>query len=380
MTSLSRATFADRRNVLRGGGTFALGSLVSLLLFNSKAVEAQALSSVPPEIDQLSVRIVTDSYQIAVTPDSKVGNVEIKRFGFAVGDHPPEKALLSEFGLSLFATSQRGAESRNVLIDFGYTPQTLLNNLNLLGMDAASIHALVLSHGHYDHFGGLVGFLSHFEGKLKPKLPIYLGGEECFCARQWLAPPMKGDFGALDRSAIESADLSVMFSPGPAVVADHGFTTGRIDLSSFEKVLSPSSMKIGKIGAFGCYPEEFSEDERQKGTIPDQFRHEIATAFNLRGRGLVVLSSCSHRGVVNIVKQAQSASGVQKVHAVIGGFHLAPQKEDYVRETVKALGELNPDYIVPLHCSGEPFYELMKAEMPTKLLRGFTGTEFVFHA
>jgi 7,8-dihydropterin-6-yl-methyl-4-(beta-D-ribofuranosyl)aminobenzene 5'-phosphate synthase len=380
MTSLNNLTFADRRDVLRSGGAFALGSIVSLLLLNSKAVQAEALRSAPPEIDQLSVRIVTDSYQIAVSPDSKVGNVEIKRFGFAVGDHPPEKALLSEFGLSLFATSQRGAESRNVLVDFGYTPQTLLNNLELLGIDAASIHALVLSHGHYDHFGGLVGFLGHSKGKLRPKLPIYLGGEECFCARQWLAPPMKGDFGALDRSAIESADLSIMFSPGPAVVADHGFTTGRIDLTSFEKVLAPSTMKIGRTGAFGCFPEEFTEDERQKGSVPDQFRHEIATAFNLKGRGLVVLSSCSHRGVVNIVKQAQSASGVQRVHAVIGGFHLAPQKEDYVRETVKALGEINPDYVVPLHCSGEPFYEIMKAEMPTKLLRGFTGTEFVFHA
>jgi 7,8-dihydropterin-6-yl-methyl-4-(beta-D-ribofuranosyl)aminobenzene 5'-phosphate synthase len=78
-------------------------------------------------------------------------------------------------------------------------------------------------------------------------------------------------------------------------------------------------------------------DERAKVAVPDQFRHEIATSFNLKGRGLIVLTSCSHRGVVNTVKQAQVASGVQKVHAVIGGFHLAPYPEDYVRETVLAL-------------------------------------------
>jgi 7,8-dihydropterin-6-yl-methyl-4-(beta-D-ribofuranosyl)aminobenzene 5'-phosphate synthase len=59
-------------------------------------------------------------------------------------------------------------------------------------------------------------------------LPIFLGGEECFCARQWLAPPMKGDFGALDRLAMQNADLAIMFSEGPALVADQGFTTGRI--------------------------------------------------------------------------------------------------------------------------------------------------------
>jgi 7,8-dihydropterin-6-yl-methyl-4-(beta-D-ribofuranosyl)aminobenzene 5'-phosphate synthase len=82
--------------------------------------------------------------------------------------------------------------------------------------------------------------------------------------------------------------------------------------------------------------------------------------------------------VVNAIRQAQAASGVQKVHAVIGGFHLAPYKEDYVRETIKALQEIDLDYLIPLHCTGEPFYEIAKAEMPTKLVRSYTGTRFVF--
>ena len=84
--------------------------------------------------------------------------------------------------------------------------------------------------------------------------------------------------------------------------------------------------------------------------------------------------------MVNIVRQAQAVSGIEKVHAVLGGFHLAPYKEDYVREVVASLKELNPDYIVPMHCTGEPFYEMVKAEMPEKLLRSFTGTRFVFDA
>ncbi|MEJ0052577.1 MAG: MBL fold metallo-hydrolase [Methylovirgula sp.] len=328
MTLPNNSISADRRDVICSGGAFAFSSFISLLFSTSETVRAAALQAKPPEIDQLSVRIVTDSYQMAVAPNLKVGNLEIKRFGFAIGDHPPEKAILSEFGLSLHATSQIGSDSRRVLIDFGYTPQTLLNNFDLLGLDPGSIDALVLSHGHYDHFGGLVGFLDHSKGRLKPKLPIFLGGEECFCARQWVAPPMKGDFGALNRDAIEKANLSIMFAPGPAVVADHGFTTGRIELTSFEKVLSPSKMKIGRTGSFGCYPEDFTQDERDKGIIPDQFRHEIATAFNLKGRGLIILTSCSHRGLVNTIKQAQGASGVEKIHAIVGGFHLAPQKEE----------------------------------------------------
>jgi 7,8-dihydropterin-6-yl-methyl-4-(beta-D-ribofuranosyl)aminobenzene 5'-phosphate synthase len=84
--------------------------------------------------------------------------------------------------------------------------------------------------------------------------------------------------------------------------------------------------------------------------------------------------------VVNTVKQAQAASGMRKVHAVIGGFHLAPYGEDYVRETVRSLKEIDPDYVIPMHCTGEPFYEIAKAEMPAKLLRAYTGTRFVFEA
>ena len=81
---------------------------------------------------------------------------------------------------------------------------------------------------------------------------------------------------------------------------------------------------------------------------------------------------------MNAIRQAQAASGVSKIHAVIGGFHLAPYQPDYVRETLKALKEINPTYVVPLHCTGETFYELAKAEMPEKLVRAYTGTRLVF--
>jgi 7,8-dihydropterin-6-yl-methyl-4-(beta-D-ribofuranosyl)aminobenzene 5'-phosphate synthase len=84
--------------------------------------------------------------------------------------------------------------------------------------------------------------------------------------------------------------------------------------------------------------------------------------------------------VINAIKQAQAASGINKVHAVIGGFHLAPYKEDYVRDTIAALKKIDIDYVIPLHCTGEPFYEMAKAEMPNKLLRSYTGTRFVFGA
>jgi 7,8-dihydropterin-6-yl-methyl-4-(beta-D-ribofuranosyl)aminobenzene 5'-phosphate synthase len=366
----------DRRGVVCGGAAFS--ALLAGLLGGSMPVRAERIAGSVPELDGVSVRVVTDSYQFAVAPGRKADGVDIQHFGWGIGNHPPGKTLVSEFGLSMHVESRRGGETRNILVDFGFTPEALNNNIELLGIDPAAVDALVLSHGHYDHFGGLVGFLQRNKGKLKPRLPFYVGGEDCFCAREWTAPPVRGDFGVLDRKALEQAQLAVTYSEQPTLVGDHGFTTGQIDQKSFEKLLSPSTMKIGLENGSGCYPERLTEAQRAQTRIPDQFQHELATAFNVKGRGLVVLTACSHRGVVNAVQRAQAASGINKIHAVIGGFHLAPYQQDYLRQTIAALKEINPDYMIPLHCSGEPFYELAKAEMPTKLLRGYTGTRFVF--
>src|SRR5262249_49193844 len=99
------------------------------------------------------------NYHFALSPSGKIGDVEVGRVVFPLSDQPPGKVLPSEFGLSMHLETQRGNETRNVLIDFGYSSPTLLNNLDILGIDPAKLDAMVLSHGHYDHFGGMVGFL-----------------------------------------------------------------------------------------------------------------------------------------------------------------------------------------------------------------------------
>ena len=257
--------------------------MMASMLGGSKPVRAQTIAGKVPEVDKLSIRVVIDSYQFAVAASKTIGSVDLQHFGWGLSnDKPPSRTLISEFGLSMHAESRRGSETRNLLMDFGFTPEALNNNIDLLGIDVAALDALVLSHGHYDHFGGIAGFLQQSKGKLKSKLPLYVGGEECFCSREWVGPPARGKFGALDRHAFEQANLTVTYAEGPSLVGDHAFTTGQIGLRSFEKVLSPSTMKIGVEDGIGCYPDKLPQDEQTKSIIPDQFQHELATAYNLK--------------------------------------------------------------------------------------------------
>lgn len=367
----------SRRDLLRSGA--AVGVFGAALSSAPRPARAQALTGAVPVVDTLAVRVVTDSYHHAFEPGRKINDLTVQRFAFALAKgQPPSKALQNEWGLSLHLESRQGEGTRQILIDFGYTPQTLNNNLELLGIDPAQLDAMMLSHGHYDHFGGLNGFLAQHQGRLKKGLPFYLGGEECFCTREAGVGDSAGDFGSLDRQAIANAGLKVLYADQPSVIAGHAFSTGGIARSSFEKVLAPTRMKPGFANNVGCKPEGLSEAKRQVALIPDDFEHEQATCFHLKGKGLVVMTSCGHRGVVNSVRRAMAVSGVNKVHAVMGGFHLAPHPLDYLRETVAALKDINPDYLIPMHCSGEPFIAIAMQEMPGKVLRSSTGSRFLF--
>src|SRR5262249_39229244 len=142
----------DRRDILCAGGAGFIAALVATLTGASKIARAQALGSTVPQVDRLAVRIVTDNYVFFFAPKEGLKDMAVERLGPQLTDQPPRKDLVAEFGLSFHVESRREAEVRNVLIDFGITPEVLLNNLAILQIDPASLDALVLSHGHYDHF------------------------------------------------------------------------------------------------------------------------------------------------------------------------------------------------------------------------------------
>jgi 7,8-dihydropterin-6-yl-methyl-4-(beta-D-ribofuranosyl)aminobenzene 5'-phosphate synthase len=287
----------------------------------------------------------------------------------------------NQWGLSLFLETQREAEQRTILLDFGYTGEALSNNIGLMRVDPSKIQALIMSHGHIDHYGGLLGFLDKYRGVLPADLKLYAGGEDNFCQR--LAQPTQGqftDFGILDRRELAARKVTTVLCETPTLIADHAFTTGKIKRSSVERILPNSFVKFEIKDGLGCNAGHYTPAELAGKIVPDEHIHEHATCFNIRGKGLVVISSCGHVGIVNSVRQAQEVSGIQKVHAIVGGFHLGPATPDYLKIVVAEIKKLEPDVLIPMHCSGLNFLLEARAQMPDSVINTSTGSRLTFSA
>jgi 7,8-dihydropterin-6-yl-methyl-4-(beta-D-ribofuranosyl)aminobenzene 5'-phosphate synthase len=333
----------------------------------------------PPVVDKLTVRVIVDlTHNIFLRPAAFNGMLLV----------PPPRAkdytreLHSQWGLSLLLESVKAGETRTLMLDYAYTPDALLNNIELLSVDPKKIDALVVSHGHFDHYGGLIAFLDKYRGVLPADLKLYAGGEDNFCHRviPTGTPGEFSDFGYLDRRALAARNVGVVLCESPTVIAGHAFTTGQIKRRTDEKILPNTLEQFGITDGLGCDASHYQPAELLGKIVPDEHYHEHATVFNVKNRGLVVISSCSHRGVINAVKQAREISGINKLHGLIGGFHLGPAPMDYTRHIVAEIKELDPDVVVPMHCSGQNFVQAMQEIAPDRLLLGSTGASLIFGA
>jgi 7,8-dihydropterin-6-yl-methyl-4-(beta-D-ribofuranosyl)aminobenzene 5'-phosphate synthase len=361
---------------------FVLGSaaLAAQASFAPRALAQGAKLDSVPTVDSLTIRVITDSsYDTPRVGQSKW--VKTRRAGL-VSPYDPRKTLHNEWGLALALESRAGSETRQILLDFGYTGAAYLNNMEILGIDGAKTQALIASHGHYDHFGGMLGYLEKYRSRLPAELPLYIGGEDLFCVRKNATgtPGHFADWGVLDRRDLEKHRVRVVSCEKPTVVLGHAFTTGTIARTGFERVLPNTMVQYFKRedGA-GC--DMPAENAKAGGKpVQDQHIHEHGTCFNVKGRGLVVISSCGHAGIINSARQAMEVSGVRKVHAALGGFHLFPAPDDYVAKTIAEFKAMDVDVIIPMHCSGPTLVAMLRSELADRMIVSSTGTEYVFGA
>jgi 7,8-dihydropterin-6-yl-methyl-4-(beta-D-ribofuranosyl)aminobenzene 5'-phosphate synthase len=307
------------------------------------------------EVDKVTVWVLADNYYDALRPDSKI----TKRYRVI-----PGKSIHAEHGLSYYIETVTDGKTSACMFDYGLDPVGVMNNLTLLGLDLGKTNAFSLSHGHFDHYSSAINILKQNQSRISGGTPFYVG-DEAFARRYGLRPGRTepDDLGQLRKEEIEALGLKVVEVKTPFEIIPGAYFTGNIErVTTYEKV--PPTLLIN----------------RGDTIVPDDFHGEQALVFNVKGKGLVVLSGCAHAGIVNTIKHAQKIAGTDKVHAILGGCHLVNAKPEIIQNTVADIKAMKPDYIIPTHCTGFEAMVAFSKEMPNEFIMNTAGTQYIFAA
>jgi 7,8-dihydropterin-6-yl-methyl-4-(beta-D-ribofuranosyl)aminobenzene 5'-phosphate synthase len=307
-------------------------------------------------VDSVSVTAVVDNYIDSLLRD----HPQARRFSSAVARKMTD--LRAEHGLAHLVEVTRGATTTRIGFDFGQTHDSLNHNTRELGLDPGRLDAIALSHGHRDHFGGLMGYLHAYRRFMRKDL-VFFAGVDHFLPRFQERDGDRVYIGRLDRREIERYDVRVEIVKEPRAIAEGVLLSGEMHTQEpFEPI--PANLQVERDGVVG----------------PDTFIGEQTLLVNVRGRGLVVITSCSHRGIVGICRNAVRITGVPKIHAVIGGFHLSGLSEERVTRVIDAFDQLGLDHIVPQHCTGIEAIATLYHRLPRQIVLSSVGTTFTFAA
>jgi 7,8-dihydropterin-6-yl-methyl-4-(beta-D-ribofuranosyl)aminobenzene 5'-phosphate synthase len=310
------------------------------------------------EVDKVEITCLVDN------------NVDVLLPNIGVAHRPAltgswyDKPLIAEHGFCAALTLQIGEVMHRVLLDAGLDPLTASRNADSLGLDLSSCEALISSHGHIDHAGGLLSIRNKMN-KAK-RIPLILH-EHAFRNRSVKFQDGRTiDLPAPNRSnLIEAGYETVENNSHSSWINDRLLVTGEIPrTNSFEK----------------GFPNHYSEADDGEMESDPLIKDDQAIILNVKDKGLVVITGCGHAGIINTCNFAKELAGEDRIYCVIGGMHLSGGLfEPIISRTVEELEKLRPSYAVPCHCSGLKAVTEIARRMPNAFIQNSVGTSYVFH-
>lgn len=341
------------------------GRLVAGATVADREFSAGTIQPIPLEpMDEVSVTVLVDNSVDMLLPDEG----PVRRTGLMSGKLPRVRvelmrghaidSLRAEHGFSVLVELTRHNSTCRVLFDAGLTPDGLVENMRRLDVAPKNVDVVVLSHGHLDHVTGLHGFIEAVGGSAN--MPVVLHPDVWLERRLMIPGHDPVELPTLSRRAIEEAGFEIIERPEPSFLLDGALlVTG--------EVARTTEFETGFL---------IHEAKRDGQWTPDPLIFDDqALIAHVRGKGLLVITGCGHAGVVNTVRYARQLTGIENVHAVMGGFHLTGKLfEPLIPQTVNALTDLHPDIIMPGHCSGWKATHRIAAELPDAFVANAVGT------
>ena len=244
-----------------------------------------------------------------------------------------ESPFLGQHGISLLVRGRQNNVSKTVLMDVGQNPQALLENFRVMKIDPREIDFIVLTHCHYDHTQGLAEILKAIG---KEDLPVI--AHPSIFRLNFITDPSLRHVGVMKSDSpekLKAAGAELFLTAGPLQIMPGLFTTGEIKRQTdFEDAgVSLLTIEEGKV-------------------IPDTMKDDISIAACVKGHSPVVLTGCSHAGIVNIVTQVSETCGTKNFEYIIGGLHLVEASDEKIKKTTEALKKFSFKSIIAGHCTG----------------------------
>lgn len=310
-------------------------------------------------VDSVTLTVLVENYVDMLLPDTE----RVKRAGLCHHFDPKRGPVMAENGLSFLAEIHVNDYTYRLLFDSGFTSTVIRHNIRNLGLDASTIDHIVVSHGHPDHCGDLPGVLR----EIGHPVPVSVHPDAFWPRYLRLGSGEVSPFYNynINQQAWEAAGGRLMLNETPAEVGPGAMATGHIERSVPFEPPRPAADSGGAL-------YHIHKGHSQPDTVPD----DQAVAINVKGKGLLVLTGCAHAGIINSIQAAQAATGVKKIYAVLGGFHLGfpGVPEENTQLTIDALRKLEPEIISPMHCTGFKAIAAFSTALPDTFLLQTAGT------